>query len=138
MGELSLEEKKQGGQNLKDDSGPLGNRLHGLFGGVPGYTAEFILGLKNDQTLVDFALDLSGRVLTAMTDAAGGVHNLEKLANAWLNQINDPDNDDWGFATRDCAAPGASRGDPPHAAQTFDHLRPERLRLLGAGENPSK
>eukprot|EP00978_Attheya_sp_CCMP212_P024947 scaffold79290_cov41-Attheya_sp.AAC.3 len=48
------------GVKVMDDSNQLGNRLEELFGGVLGHTAECLLGIKQGQTLADFALKLKG------------------------------------------------------------------------------
>jgi hypothetical protein len=93
----------------------LGARLEELFGGVLGYTAECLLGLKKGESLTDYALQLKSSgsdssVLGAMKAAAKGDHNLEALCKAWFNLINRRDSD-WGFL-RDAGlcGSGAPRG----------------------------
>ncbi|KAF0704884.1 Aste57867_7224 [Aphanomyces stellatus] len=68
----------------------LGDVLHGLFGGVPGYTAELFLALYLGLSLDMFLAQLYERIVDAFTKTLGNNRQKDQMAKNWLISMDDP------------------------------------------------
>ena len=87
--------------------GNLGETLEELFGGVPGYTAELLLALKNGEALSQYVKVLSDRVRAIIVEAtARRSITAKELSEEWLNEMRVGDNN-WA-AVRDSGLCGSN------------------------------
>ncbi|KAF0695175.1 hypothetical protein As57867_013931, partial [Aphanomyces stellatus] len=72
--------------------GHLGETLDGLFGGVPGYTAEFFVTLQRGLPLESFLDTLNQRIVDAFGRPLQTRTEKKQKAKLWLTSMNDPVN----------------------------------------------
>ena len=88
---------KSAGSN-SDDAGDftaVEAKLQDLFGGIPGYIAELLFGLKKGKSLSDYAYVLNDRIETIIKNVANGDANMKELSRTWITGMRSPTNN-WG------------------------------------------
>ena len=65
--------------------------LEERFGGIPGYSSEFLLGVKKGESYSKYALELSERVRIVIRNTAKEQNMSPKeLSDCWMSEIQDP------------------------------------------------
>jgi hypothetical protein len=70
-----------------DNFEAVGARLHSMFGGIPGYIAELLFGLKKGQLLSNYAFELNDRICAIINKSAKSPGLVKDLCRLWLVQM---------------------------------------------------